>query len=168
MKSSELINEINTRVRGTTAVSIVTETPVRMVKKHRETKLPNPYIGAIKVQVKNGLIGFDYENSVNYQAVREEKQERETKQRAWGTLSDNRIWVLHKGNHYLQLKLQSVGETHYYLDGEEIPAEEIKPYLSGSNKSSTQEDLEKVIIVNDIKIENIKAITMFGKQVKIQ
>ena len=45
---------IRQNVRGTTAVSVDTVTEVRMVKKHRETGEPNPYVGVQKVQTKNG------------------------------------------------------------------------------------------------------------------
>lgn len=150
-------------VKGTTAVSVVSETAVRMVKKHRETKEVNPFIGAIKRQKKNGLIGFDYQNSVNNQAEREDKEEREAKSRTWGILSESRLFVHHKGASYLQLKLQSVTDTVYLLNGVEISEESLKPYLSSSSPSSTQDDLEKQVIVNDIKMENIKAMTMMGE-----
>jgi hypothetical protein len=150
-------------VKGTTAVSVVSETEVRMVKKHRETKEANPYLGAIKRQKKNGMIGFDYGNSVNNQAEREGKDERDAKSRTWGVLSESRLFVHHKGNSYLQLKLQSVTDTVYLLDGREIPEADIKPYLSASSKSSTQADLDKQVVVNDIKMANINAITMQGE-----
>jgi len=158
---------ITDAVNGTTAVSCDCITPVRMVKKHRISKEPNPYLGAIKTQTKNGLIGFDYSNSVNNQANREDKESRDSKPRAWGVLSPNRIFVYHKENVYLQLKVQSVSNTEYTLDGETIPYEAIKPYLSGLNKSSTQIDLEKEIVVNDIKLINIKEMRILGNDIKL-
>jgi hypothetical protein len=154
---------IENNVKGTTAVSILSETPVRMVKKHRETKEANPYLGAVKSQKKNGMIGFDYGNSVNNQAEREGKEQRETHSRTWGILSDSRLFVHHKGNSYLQVKVQSVTDTVYMLNGKEISAEDIKPYLSASKPSSTQADLDKQVIINDIKMVNVKAITMQGE-----
>jgi hypothetical protein len=161
--AGQLEQVIEGAVKGTTAVSVVSETQVRMVKKHRETGEANPFLGAIKRQKKNGMIGFDYQNSVNNQAEREDKGEREAKSRAWGVLSESRLFVHHKGASYLQLKLQSVTDTVYLLDGVEVAEADIKPYLSASSKSSTQADLEKQVIVNDIKLENIKALTMMGE-----
>ena len=165
MNPETLINYIQSKVHGTTAVSLDTVTEVRMVKKHRITKEPNPYLGVRKHQTKNGLIGFDYSNSVNYQAEREDKEHRTIKERSWGTLSEDRIFVLHKGRTYLQLKLQSVSDTWYELDGKEIDYTDIEPYLSGSSGSSTQADLEKEVVVNDINMENIHCIRMFGEEI---
>jgi len=161
--AEQMERHIEANVRGTTAVSVLSETPVRMVKKHRETKEPNPFLGAVKTQKKNGLIGFDYESSVNLQAGREGKEEREAKERAWGELSESRLFVHHKGQSYLQLKVQSVTDTVYTLNGETISYEDIKPYLSASGPSSTQSDLDKEVVVNDIKMSNVRAITMQGE-----
>jgi hypothetical protein len=154
---------VEASVKGTTAVSVLSETPVRMVKKHRETKEANPYLGAIKTQKKNGIIGFDYGNAVNNQAEREGLEKRETKGRTWGVLSASRLFVHHKGNSYLQLKVQSTTDTVYKLNGEVISYDLLKPYLSAISKSSTQAGLEKEIIVNDIKMVNLKAVTMKGE-----
>ncbi len=166
-KTQELEELIRGYVNGTTTVSVDTVTEVRMVKKHRETKEPNPYLGAVKVQTKNGLIGFDYRNSVNNEADREGLAEREVQERRWGVLSDDRLFVYHKENVYLQLKVQSVSGTKYMLEDREIPYEEIEPYLSGSGKSSTQKDFEKEIVVNDIKFSSIKRIRMFGEEIEV-
>jgi len=155
-------------VSGTTPVSVDCVTAVRMVKKHRETKEPNPYIGAVKIQTKNGLIGFDYHNSVNNEAVREGKEERGTADRKWGELGPKRIFVFHKDRVYLQLKLQSVGDTKYIFDGEEIDVEKLKPYLSASKKSGAQRDLEKEVIVNDINMENIRKIRMMHRELVVE
>jgi len=161
--AAEMEALIEGMVKGTTAVSILSETTVRMVKKHRETGEPNPFMGAVKSQKKNGLIGFDYESSVNLQAGREGKDEREAQSRTWGVLSASRLFVHHKGQSYLQLKVQSVTDTVYTLDGKTIDAVDIQPYLSASKPSSTQADLDKAVIINDIKMGNIKAITMMGE-----
>ena len=168
MSKNELHDNIDLNVKGTTMVSLVTETPVRMLKKHRDTGEPNPYLGATKIQKKNGIIGFDYGNSVNNQAEREDKVHRMSKRRTWGTLSDNRIWVYHKGEVYLQVKIQSVADTKYMLDGIEVDYEKIRQYMSERKKSSTQDDLEKAIIVNDIKIRNIKKIVLFKNTITLK
>jgi len=166
-KISEMETLIRSKVSGTTTVSVDTITEPRMVKKHRGTGEPNPYIGVQKIQTKNGIIGFDYYNSVNNEAGREGLEFRPIQKRAWGELSEDRLFVYHKGTTYLQMKVQSVSGTRYVLDGKEIPASEIEPYLSGYNKSSTQADLEKEVIVNDIKFTSIKAIRMFGEEIEV-
>ena len=80
-----------------------------------------------------------------------------------GVLSDSRLFVHHKGQSYLQVKVQSTTDTVYLLNGEEISYDLLKPYLSATGTSSTQADLDKEIIVNDIKMANVKAITMQGE-----
>ena len=163
VNASEMEAVIENSVKGTTAVSVLSHTEIKMVKKHRLTKEANPFIGTIKSQKKNGMIGFDYGNSVNNQAEREGKDEREAKSRSWGVLSPSRLFVHHNGQSYLQLKLQSVTDTVYTLNGTVIDEKVIEPYLSASGSSSTQADLDKQVIINDIKMANIEAITMMGE-----
>jgi hypothetical protein len=162
-----MIEMIDMNVKGNTMVSLDSVTTPKMRKTN------NPYLGVKKYQSKSGCIGFDYRNSVNNQAEREDKEYREVKKRAWGVLSPNRIWVHHtdkKGNFkvYLQLKLQSTANTVYRMpDGSIVDEEKLLPFMQESEPSSTQADLDKNIIVNDINIENIVAIRMFGKEWKI-
>jgi len=164
---NNVVTRIQDMVHGTTPVSVDTVTQVRMVKKHRETKEPNPYIGAVKIQTKNGLIGFDYHNSVNNQAKREGKDERGTAERKWGELGPKRVFVFHKDNVYLQIKLQSTGDTKYMFKGKVIDLDDIKPYLSSSGKSGSQRDLEKEVIVNDINIDNIRKIRLYNEEIEV-
>ena len=154
-------------VKGTTFVSLVCETEPKMVKKHRETGEANPFLGAIKKSKKMGAIGFDYENSVNNQAGREGLEAREAKPRAWGILSDNRIFVHHKGESYLQLKLQGTENTSYWLNGKRISADLLKPYLPIPSVSSTQSDIEKTVIVNDIKLSNIRVMRIKDMSIRV-
>lgn len=153
---NEAINIINRNVKGTTAVSIDIKTS--MDSKGKMKKTDNPFVnkGLVKIVTLNGLIGFDYENSVNNQATRENKKHRETKSRAWGTLTENRLFVTHKDNFYLQVKVQNSSKPVYQLpNGSEVPSEQIKPFLPKKHKSSTQNDIKKEVIVRDIKMSNI-------------
>ena len=155
---------INMNVKGNTMISIdvITEPKMR--------KTDNPYMGVRKHQTKSGIIGFDYTNAINNQAAREDLEHREAKKRAWGVLSDNRIWVHNIDKKtgmtkiYLQMKVQSTNNTSYIMpDGTLIDSSLIYPFLPEHKASSSQADLEKEVIVNDIFIDNIVSIRMFGK-----
>lgn len=156
--TAEAKNIIDRNVKGTTIITIDVDSP--MDGKGKMLKTGNPFcgLGIIKKVTLNGMIGFDYENSVNRQAAREEKESREAKSRAWGTLTANRLFVEHKGAYYLQMKVENASTPVYmYPDGTVIDTNMIKPFLPVKKASSTQADLDKEVIVRDIKMENIAA-----------
>lgn len=148
-------------VRGTSAISIDAVTTPKMVKKHRETGVANPFLhrGILKFCRMDGLIGFDYENSVNNQATREGKEQRQAKSRAWGTLIHNRLFVEHNDAYYLQMKVQSTDVPSYRdKDDQTVDVELLTPYLPVKSQSSTQSDLNKEVCVRDIMMTNVKVI----------
>ena len=154
--SAEAINIINRNVKGTSTISIDLDSP--MDGKGKMHKTGNPFfgLGVIKRVTLSGMIGFDYENSINRQAGREGKEEREAKSRAWGTLTENRLFVEHKGAYYLQMKVQSSSSPVFLMpDGTEVESSAIRPFIPEKSKSSSQADLDKEIIVRDVKMENI-------------
>ena len=152
---TEAIGIINTVVRGTMAISVDAVTIPSMRKKG------NPFykdgICLLRKYCRmDGLVGFDYENSVNNQANREGKGEREAKARKWGVLTANRLFVTHKDKYYLQMKVQSTSKPVYRLpDGTEVDKAELEQWLQKSSKSSTQADLNKEVVLRDVKMENI-------------
>ena len=161
---SEAVNIISRTVKGTMAVSIDAATAPKM------NKTGNPYFGRItKFCRMDGLIGFDYENSVNNQAAREGKEERDAKGRAWGTLTADRLFVTHKGEYYLQMKVQST-DTPVYKDetGAIVDKATLAPFMpERGEKSSTQSDLEKEIIIRDVKMSNVKGMRFNGGEYEI-
>lgn len=161
--TSEIVSIIQRTVKGTMAVSVDAVTVPDM------RKTGNPYIGRVlKHCTMNGLIGFDYENAVNNQAKREGLAgEREAKPRQWGVLTPDRLFVTHKGSYYLQMKVQSASDPVYFLDGKEIAVETIKGFMPVKKASSTQEGLEKEVIVRDVKLENVKGIRFNGADYEI-
>lgn len=167
----EVIGIIARTVKGTNAISIDAVTAPDMLK------TGNPYWDKAKKQftllkscTMNGLIGFDYENAVNNQAGREGlEQAREAKPRAWGVLSADRIFVLHKGKTYLQMKVQSASDPIYFdrVTGEVVDVLSLKPFMAEKKISSTQEGLEKEIIVRDITMENIIGLRFCGAEYEV-
>ena len=155
----ELIDLIN-EVKGVTFVSVDIESEPRM------RKTDNPYMGATKQVSLSGAVNYDYGHSVNLQLDREDKEANfQVQKRAWGEHVDN--WVVHKGNHYLPIKIENASDPTYVYDGEEVNVEELKPFLYESKKPKTQEDVTKEIIVRDVKIDSIKHIRAFGDEFEV-
>ena len=147
--------------KGTEMVSIHITTEPSM------NKTGNPFLGALKHVALSGVIGYDYNSSVNNQLVREGKEATfEAQPRTWGVRLDNR-WVMHKEERYLTMKVQSSGEVLYTLNGDEVSKDAILPFLRKSKEPSTQEGLEKKVIHRDIKVSNIDTITMKGETYKV-
>jgi hypothetical protein len=153
-----LVKLIEETVSGTTTVSLDIVTDPRM------KKTANPYLGTMKYVKLNGMLGFDYSNSVNNQQEREGQDKDFTPhERKWGTLRDNRLFVDHKEKVYLQVKVQSASDPIYMLNGSVIDKDKVKPFLPKRSAPKTQDQIEKKIILRDIEMSNIKAIRMNGK-----
>lgn len=137
----------------------------------RMRKTVNPYWDADnrewnieKVSVVNGIINFIYANSVENQREREglDLEEFEPQPRMWGERIPDTPLVEHKGNYYLEVKVENVLET-VYVDsgGNVVDREEIEEFLYSSSQPSTQKT-EKEIILRDYKIQNLEQINMYG------
>lgn len=160
LTGNELVNMLTNEVRGTSIVTILSETEPEM----RKTGNPFADKGIVKVQFLNGLIGYDYENAINKLAGKEGKAEREAKPRKWGVLTEDRIFVTHKGNWYLRMKVEkSTGKRYIDSEGNEISVTLLKPFLVVKSRSSSQSDLEGEVIERDIKISHIKTIAFKGE-----
>ena len=159
-------------LRASTAIAIETETVPKMLKKDRDTKEPNPYIetGIVKIGTMAGLIGCSYSNSVNNQLGREDKElVFEAENRKWGTLMDNKNLVIHtpkgqeKAVYYLQILVKSAQKPIYTDGTNEIDVTELNGVLTKKVDPKTQKDLDKKIVLRDIKLGNIKVIRMLGE-----
>jgi len=169
--TSQLKNKLS-NIKACTAIAIETETYPKMLKKDRNTGEPNPFeeIGIVKVGTMAGLIGCSYENGVNNQLGREDKElVFEAKSRKWGELMDNKVMVVHtpKGKetkYYLQMLVKSA-RTPIYTDGTEtIPVAELRGVLPTKSEPKTQDALDKKVILRDIAIDNIKVIRIGGEE----
>jgi hypothetical protein len=167
ISDKNLVKFIDENVKGTTFVSIDAVTPEKLPKSC-------PIQNVLKAQTRTGVIGFDYESSVNRQDVREGGEgEREAKSRKWGTTSPCRKWVSHikKGEtntvRYLQMKVEQTKNITYTSNGKTIDKSEIADFIRKPSVSSTQEGLEKQVIIRDINLANVKAIRIMGKSYEI-
>lgn len=152
----ELIDMVND-IKGVTFVSVLVHSEPKM------RKTDNPYLGATKVVTLSGAIGFDYQNSVNLQLGRENKDTDFVAQpRSWGTHEKN--WITHKGNYYLSVKVQGTSDSDFIYEGNKINKDILEPFLYESKKPHTQEALDTAVTVRDVKIDNIKCIRAFGEE----
>ena len=153
------LREIIDRISGSTAVSLDIETEPRM------RKSGNPFLnnGVKKDVTLNGLIGFFYGNAVNNQLGREDKELNFKPQpRKWGERVGH--VVEHKGNVYLEVKVQGSSRPTYHIDGETVDVEELRPFLYASRKPHTQDELDEQIILRDVKLSNILRIRMLNEE----
>jgi len=154
-----LIEKINA-IKGTTIIALDIQSEPKM------KKTDNPFLGTTKVTTLSGIIGYSYENAVNNQLNREGKETDFVAQpRSWGEHEGN--WITHKGQYYLSVKIQGSSEPIFVREGVEIKRELLAPFLYDSKKPHTQEELEKEVVVRDIKIDSIKIIRAFGEELLV-
>ena len=149
--------------KGAQIVTLVTHTAPNMRKTN------NPFYGrVIKVSKVNGVVNFNYANSVERQRLREDHPEPEftPEPRAWGVHIPHTPFIEHKGETYLEMKVErSVEAPEYFIDGEPANAEQVaamKEFITKGKQALTQET-EKEVIVRDYKVSNLRAIKIGGE-----
>jgi hypothetical protein len=133
----------------------------------RAKKTDNPFPQKIVLKESQLLVnvGFQYSNSLDNQAKREHKEiDFQIQPRKWGTRIKGTSLVEHKGNYYLETKVEKVYSTRYVdIDGNELNKEDVLPFLPKKRESSTQDELEKKIYLRDFKLSSIKRLAFGGK-----
>ena len=144
--------------KGTTFVTIVAETDPKLRKRG------NPYAGRVTKRSRvNGAIGWIYGNGVNRQRVREGLEPDFTAHpRKWGERIKGTPFVEHKGNTYLELKVERVLGTEYLLDGKTIDRSLIEEWLPKRKPEGERQQVESPVILRDYNLANIKAIAFDG------
>jgi hypothetical protein len=144
--------------KGTTFVTIVAETDPKLRKRG------NPYAGRVTKRSRvNGAIGWIYGNGVNRQRIREGLDpDFEAFPRKWGERIKGTPFVEHKGNTYLELKVERVLGTEYLLDGEPIDRSLIEEWLPKRKPEGERQQVENPVILRDYNLANIKAIAFDG------
>ena len=158
---ADLITLVNSAT-GASFISLDMESEAKM------RKTGNPYVGAVKEVTLSGQINFDYANAVNNQLEREGNATAGTftaQARAWGTREGN--WITHNGNHYLTVKVQNASDPVFFFEGKQIAKDVLTPFLTESKKPHTQAELDKEVIVRDVKLDSIKVIRAFGEEYKV-
>jgi hypothetical protein len=131
-------------------------------------KTNNPFIGRVKkVSRVNGMVGWNYQNSVNNQREREGNEEEFVAHpRKWGERVQGTPFVTHKGQVYLELKVQNVQGTTYFLDNRPATDAEIEAIQAFMPKraGSGRQQVDKAVILRDYKMSSIKAFRAFGQE----
>lgn len=135
--------------------------PVTIVTKTKPKVKANCPYNITKLSTVNGMAGFIYENSVNKQRIKEDKDpDFKAEPRRWGIRIPKTPLVEHKGSFYLELKVQH-SDSEYFDGKKKISREEITPYLTSS--STDKQQLDKPVILRDYSLENIKELHMNGQ-----
>ena len=161
LKKSELVRKLAS-ISGACPVTFYTETIPKM------NKNGNPYFGrVIKRSKVNGMIEFDYSNSVNNQRLRENKEaDFQAKQRSWGQHITPTL-IEYKGKLFVQIKIErTLDKPEYLYDNVPIQKEKLEPWLVKSNKPESQ-GTEKEIMLRDYNIDNIRELHLGGEFVII-
>jgi len=151
---------------GISLIGLILNTDARL------KKTGNPYGKVWKKTRLLGNIGFHYYNSLNNQAKREEKEidfSKLIKPRKWGKRIENTPLVEHKDNYYLEIKVEKTFEVNYFLENNApILKSAIEQFLPKRKESSTQDQLDKKIILRDVAIKSIQSFTIGGKDYLVE
>ena len=161
-------NLISEGTKGATFAILTTETESKSFMNKGRGANANPFFGkVVKRSFLNICLGFDYHNGVNNLAKKEGKEERETKPRSWGVITEDKIFVEHKGEFYLRTRVMGTMQAPVFIDsttGEEVEKEVLAPWLKESSpKSSTQSDLEGEVVERDYNVSGIRTLKTNGK-----
>jgi hypothetical protein len=139
------------KMKGSTIVTLHTDTKPAMIV------TGNPYVAARKRSTVNGVINWIYETVVNRQRIKEELEPNfKAFPRKWGQRIKGTPLVEHKGNFYLEMKVEK-SHAHYYIGTEPLESNLVIPFLRPLGKS--RQGVEKEIILRDYALESIKGIT---------
>lgn len=154
-------------IKGTRMATVITETEVKMNKSglnDKSEKVPNPFTSITKRATTNVTFGFDYENSVNSQRVREGLDaDFESMPRKWGERIKGTTLVMHKGFAYVEAKVNGKPKNVSYTNGtNEVKYENFKMFM-GAKSTSSRQEVEKEIQLRDFKLTSIKEIKINGQ-----
>jgi hypothetical protein len=133
----------------------------------RAKKTDNPFKNKIVLKESQLLVnvGFHYSNSLVNQAKRENvSTDFDVQPRKWGIRLPNSPLVEHKGNYYLEAKVENVFQTRFTdVDGNELDKQDVLPFLPKKRESATQDRLEKKVYLRDFKLASIQKFAFDGK-----
>lgn len=147
--------------KGAQIVTLTTATEPKL-------KRTNPFGTVTKISVVNGVINYNYQNAVNRQREREDKETDFVSQpRTWGQKIPHTPFVEHNGKYYLTIKVEKC-QSPTYVDstGHEINPDDLRPHMYAQSSSSRQ-DLDKEIITRDYSLSNVTMATLSGVNYQI-
>jgi hypothetical protein len=157
--TAELL-EIIRAIKGATFATITLSTEPKM------RKTDNPFYGLVKkIATHNVCLNFIYENAVNRQRAREEKEKDFTAgQRVWGEHETAAI-VWKNGVPYLQVKLEKTINTLYVstVDNTPVDAAELATFLPEKSTNKSQ-GVDAPVLTISPKFENIVSAKIKGEE----
>lgn len=145
---------------GTNIVTVLAATKPKVIK-------DAPFTNLMKFSQINGIIGFNYVNAVNNRRHKEGKEKTFTaSERIWGECIGKSAVIHHNGLDYLEIKVEKSAGRFFADNDKIIPEEQVKPYLI--DRKPTNQDLEKPVILRDIRFDNIRSIKIAGKEFEIK
>ncbi len=150
------------QLNGSEIVTLHTLTDARLRKTSKiDKKIKNPYPNMKKYSIVNGLANINYENCVNNQLARENKEnDFNAMPPQWGqAINDSKVLKQHinkdgEYNQYISFNPRNHIETRYYNDGVEIDKSEIEEFIS-DKKPSSRQGTDKEVIWRTYKTESI-------------
>lgn len=156
------LNEIKSFIEmyGVANCSISMNSTVKMNKKHRDTKEPNPYVTLTKQSNISGIIGVEYEEETNIQReVNDKEANFKAQELPWGQWAQFPYLIENKGSYYIRITHPEYDKVVYSLDGLEVDKSVIIPYIAPPSEKETE---IKVLTVN---IENIGSIEVVDSMI---
>ena len=170
------------KIKGTTAVYVVVEAPLKMNKKSRVDGTPNPYLGTVKISEINGMAGGDYELAVQ----NKELTANEADPNYMPSFKSEPIWkgkgkrvspllVQHvdTGEYYLVIGSPKSGSGSYMFNGKPIDKATLEPYAPPAPPAISQKQADVGIAAGDQQIvrypmlKNIKKIKINNVDIDI-
>jgi len=155
-------------LKGATFVTISALTDARA------RKTGNPYEIVQKLTKINGVVGADYESSVNRQLDREGKDQLTftAKPRKWGKRISSGLVVGNDGvTFYMPIQPRNSSKPVYFatISGmrKQVSKDKIQQFLP-EVKHAENQGTEKEIVYRDVGLESITAITMGGESFRVR
>lgn len=151
-----------------TPVLVITKSPVKHIKKSRETKEPWSDIFGEDVYIvkkQKMLIGASYKDLLKrFDLLTEEKAKTDERVLPWGQwVKNSNVLIEHKGNFYLRLYSfsEDTPEIKYvFEDNEPVPEDKLKRLSEFKQKSKPS---DKRFKVQTVKISSIKTLKVLDK-----
>jgi hypothetical protein len=131
-------------------------------------KTNNPNVGAVKCVTLNGIVGMSYENAVNNQLGREDKDlDFEAQRPAWLVRLGRNLGTNKAHDRvYVPIKVQSASKPVYLKDGVDV-TDQVQPFLRKSKAPKTQDGVDKKIVWRTPALDNIYRIRINGIEATI-
>ncbi len=152
--------------------SVLQVTEPKVTKKHRETKVANPYATIQKVSKVSILLNSDYEKAVTNQLDREGKEATDYK-KGENTMplvfgENNQFIGMYKGEFVLQYRPNDnvTPKSKYLADGKLTPKSALEGYLP-TQSHATNQGTDREILWRKLYLKNVLKLSFQGEVYKV-